>query len=171
MAPPVDKLYTLARACLDAIVDRWDPDAEPLPGKQYVSNGIVIWDECEQLAVEVEGTSGSAGDVAAVVSIEQQFAAPGFAMRAASVAIWLIRCVHDIKASGAGDVLLPSADEMEADAQILLADPTAMMNALVAAAKAGELATCNGVAFDTWTAQGPDGGLGGGVLRVRLALY
>lgn len=169
MAPPVDKIYTLARASLDAIVDRWDVEAAPLPAKQYVSNGLVIWDECEQLAVEVERTNGSQGDVA-TATIDQSFASPGFAMRTVSLAIWLIRCVADIETVGT-DVVLPTAEQMEADAQVLLADPTSMLNALVAASKAGDLASCNGVAFDEWTAQGPDGGLGGGVLRVRLALY
>lgn len=166
MAPPVDKIYNLARASLDAIVGRWDSDAEPLPDKQYVSNGLVIWDECEQLAVEVERTNGTLGDLSQPI-IDQT---PLTAMRFVTLAVWLIRCVHDLQVEGE-NVTLPSADEMEADAQILLADPTAILNALVAARKAGDLGACGGLAFDEWTAQGPDGGLAGGVLRVRLALF
>lgn len=166
MAPPVDRIYTLARATLDAVIDRWDGGAEPLPERQYVSNGIVIWDSCEQVAVEVETTFGIDGNVAN--EIIDGSGVPVWSLRAVGLVVWIIRCVHDIDVVGE-NVIIPTAAEMEADAQILLADPTAIVNAIVAAQKAGDL-PCQSVAFERGQMQGPEGGYAGWAVRVRIAL-
>lgn len=166
MSPPVTRLYDIARAFLDAVVDGWPAEAPPLPSRRYVSNGLVFWDCCETLAVEVERTFGIEADP----SVEQIIQVPGLlGMRAATIAVWLIRKVVDIDEQGEA-VVFPAADEIEDDAQVVLADAQAVLNVLIDAQRAGTLATCQGVAFENWTAQGPEGGLGGGVLRVRAML-
>ncbi len=167
--PDVDRIYAMADAALAAVVDGWPAEAQLLPEKQYVSAGLVIWDACEQLAVEVEGTAGAEADLATQTLIQNP-AQAGWAMRYVRLAIWIIRCVHDI--SVAGDTLaVPNAVDIDADAQIILADAQATLNTLIAAVRAGTLGSCSGLLFDAWDAQGPEGGYGGGVLRVRLALY
>lgn len=167
MPPTVDRIYELARQTLDAVVDRWDVSATALPAKQYVSNGVVIWDSCEQVAVEVERTFGIDGNVATEVIGGD--GVPLSAMRAVGVVVWVIRCVHDIDAEGE-NIIIPTAAEMEADAEVLLADPTAVTNAIVAAYKAGELGVCQGVALEGGQSQGPEGGYAGWAVRLRLAL-
>jgi hypothetical protein len=167
MPPAVGRIYELARQTLDAVIDHWDVDAEPLPAKRYVSNGIVIWDQCDQLAVEVERTFGIDGNVA-----DEQIDGSGVpiaAMRAVGVVVWVIRCVHDIDTEGE-NIVIPAADEMESDAMMLLADPTSITNAVVAAYKAGELGVCQGVALEGAQSQGPEGGYAGWAVRLRLAL-
>lgn len=167
MAPEVSRLYDLARTVLDSVIDRWDGDAEPLPEKQYVSNGLVIWDSCEQLAVEVERTYGIDGNVANEVI--DGSGVPAMAMRAVTCVVWVIRCVTDMDAEGE-TIIIPTAEEIEADAMRLLADPTAVVNALVAAQKNAEL-PCQSVAFEAAESQGPEGGYAGWAVRVRLALF
>lgn len=167
--PDIDRIYVMADAALAAIVDHWPAEAELLPEKQYVSAGMVIWDACEQFAVEVEGTAGAEADIATQTLI-QNSAQAGWAMRYVRLAIWIIRCVHDLSVTGEV-ARVPTGEEIDADAQKILGDAQATLNALVAAVRANELGSCSGLLFDAWDAQGPEGGYGGGVLRVRLALY
>ena len=166
MAPPTDRLFTLARSFLDQIVAGWPGDAEPLPDRQYVSNGLVVWDCCEQLAVQVERTYGIEGDVTGETVITKGV---GFAMRAATVAITLLRFQPDLADEG-DSVVIPSAQEIEDGAAVLLGDATALLNVIVAAQKAGDLVNCDSLAFEDWNSQGPEAGIGGGILRVRAAL-
>jgi hypothetical protein len=169
MAASVTRIYDLLRGTLDAVINYWPAAASPLPDRRYVANGTVFWDACEQVAIEPISTFGDQGDLSATL-IEPRPAAAAFAMRYVLAGIWIIRCVHDMDTQGE-QIIVPSAAEIEQDAESLLMDPTAVLNAIAEAIAAGELPGCGSVAFDQWDAQGPDGGYAGGVLRVRLALY
>lgn len=163
--PPLTALVDLAEATRDALVAGWPapPDAEPLPDRRYISNGTVIWDDCESLAVMVEATYGMEADPV----LEQATAMGlGFAIRGAIIGVAIIRCVPDMDDDGHA----PEASAVEESAAMILTDAMAVFNTLVAAQQNGQLATCNGLAFDRWASEGPQGGLGGGVLRFRAML-
>jgi hypothetical protein len=82
----------------------------------------------------------------------------------------LIRCVPVVDNSG-DVIILPAVEDLEAAALIAAVDERTIMNALIEAQQGGDLADCHGIAFGGWNAEGPSGGLGGGRLAVRLALY
>lgn len=163
MPPVTSRLYDLAAATLTAVGTHWPGDAEPLPDEQFVTNGLVIWeiDDCaERLCTFVERTFGVEADVA----LEQiTTLGAGFANRGATVGVTLLRCVPDLD-----DNTVPTGVELDASAQIILGDAQALMNALIAAWKAGDLPGCGQLAFESWTAEGPQGGMGGGTLRMRM---
>lgn len=168
MAPTVTRLFDLARATLDAVVAHWPIDATPLPDLQFVSNGQVIWDGCELLATAVERTFAVEADVGLE---EFNVMGPGFANRAAVVLVTLLRCVPDIETNANGDIVsVPSPAETEESAALILTDAQGAFNAVLAGQKAGEIAMCNALAFESWTAEGPQGGMGGGTLRMRMLL-
>jgi len=160
-----DRVYVLARAALDAIINNWDADAEPLPERQYVAFGLVAWD-CEQLTVSISRTYGVEADVAAEQLVSNQM----FAMRGLEIEVSLIRCVPVADTSG-DVIIIPTADDIEASARIAAIDERTIMNTLIEAQQDGDLGGCHGIAFGGWSAEGPNGGLGGGRLAVRLALF
>lgn len=161
MPPAPDRIIGLARAALTAVENHF---GAALPERRYVSDGLIAFD-CEQLAVQVERTFGQGGNIAGE-QIEPLSASAGFAMRAATLAIWLLHCAPVVGDDGSP----PSVTDIEASAEAVLVGAQRLLNALVAAQRAGELAGCHGLAFETWQGVGPDGGLVGGVLRVRVAL-
>jgi hypothetical protein len=161
MAPPLTVMYDLCEATLNALVAGWPGEAEPLPDLQFVTNAQAAADTCEVLAVWIDRTFGTEGDVTS----EQFVAGINFAMRSATVAVAVYRCVPVVSTEGA-----PSAGEQSTSAQLIYTDAQAMLNVLVAAQKAGDLATCNGFSFESWTPVAPEGGGGGGILRYRAML-
>lgn len=162
MPLPVTALYDLAEATLSAIVAGWPVDAEPIPDRQYVSDGTIVWD-CESLVVIVNSTFGTDSDVAVEQIIQEGL---GFALRAAQIGVLILRCVPVID----DDAEPPTAEAIDGSANVILRDSIALMNVLVAAQQNGELATCNGLAFERWSSQGPAGGFGGGILQFRALL-
>jgi hypothetical protein len=166
--PATSTMYDLARASLDAIVAHWPDDAELLPDAQFVTGGLLAHDGCELLATGVERSYSMEADP----TFEQRFTlGPGFTNRTLVVMCTLLRCVPVVDTDEAGNVVtIPSPAEIEASAVITLGDGQAMFNALVAAHSAGELGGCQSMAFDSWTREGPDGGVGGGTLRVLLGV-
>lgn len=163
MPLPLTAMFDLAKATLDVLVAEWPVDATPLPDRRYVTNGLLIWDDCESLAIMVENSYGTEADPTQELSDPMGMA---FAMRGTSLGVALLRCVPDIDDNGAP----PSAAEIEGAAELILTDAMAVFNTLVAAQVSGQLATCTGLAFDRWTSEGPAGGLGGGVTRFRALL-
>lgn len=164
MPNPTSAIYDLSRRALDALVARWPGDAEPLPERQYVSNGTVIWDGCESLAVMVQSTfTTNEGDLSSEAFIVQGM---GMVIRAAIIGVAIIRCVPDMDEEGNP----PPETEIEASAEEILKDAMGAFNALEAAQLAGDLAPCSGLVFERWTTEGPQGGLAGGVLQLRALL-
>lgn len=167
MAAPTDRLLTIAEEVLANVADRWPDDADPLPEQQYVTNGTIAWDGCELLAVSVARTAqASEGDPAS----EAIVSTPAFLGLMFAVAdITLLRCVPDMTQDGNELPLLPSPDELTASAVQILKDAQALTNTALAMAK--NLASCGGVVVEGWTPAGPEGGMGGGSLRIRVSLF
>lgn len=158
MATPPDRLYGIARQVLDiahgAITDP--------PERHYVSDGpLVAWD-CEQVVVTAETMTGHAGDV----SVEDQSPIGCLVMRAALLGVWVVRCAPTMDDDGDP----PSAAAIDTNAAVMLQDPLMVANALVAAYRAGTLSHCHGISLQGWQGIGPEGGLTGGVLRLRIDL-
>lgn len=160
MAPPVDRLLGLAQTVLDAVVANWSDDAFPLPDLQYVADGAVPWDGCPTLAVSyVRSYPAPSGDV----TLEQLSAHPRQKFTIASVwDVWLLRCVPDMDVNGT-DIVMPAPDEVEAAADEVLVDAQALMNAVLSGVPG-----CQHAALESCTAAGPQGGMAGNVVRVRL---
>lgn len=168
MAPAPDRLFVLARSIIDALNAGYQNDGVALPDHQLVTPGLPAWD-CAGLYVHVERTFGHDGNIAAE-AVQPLTAHPGHTLRAATIAITLLRCVPEASDDGGGGIILPSASAEEAAAALILTDAQRMLNILVAAQKAGDLTGCNSLAFESWQSAGPEGGLGGGLLRVRVGV-
>lgn len=159
-------LLTLAHQALTAVQTRYglDPNATPLPARQFVSAGQAPWD-CELLNVWVVRDFATSGgpEFELLQSID---AHPGHSMRAGVLGIQLVRCYPT------GDDLgnpPPVADE-EAAAAVVLGDVDHLWGSLWAAAAAGQFSQRNGIVNSGWTSIGPEGGLAGGVLTVNALL-
>lgn len=156
------KLYTVARQVLTVVSGGLSAAGRPAPSRQYVADGnLVAWD-CEQLVVAVDSTQGHQGNVAV------EDLGPAFAMapRAATLGVWLLRSAPMLDDEGTP----PAAAEIDANAEIVLADPMVMLWYLWHAHERDELAPCKGLSFQRWQALGPMGGLTGGVLRLNVDL-
>lgn len=162
MAPSPDRWYVAADDVLAALVAGYVAQGVDLPDRQLVTPGLPAWD-CDMLAVQVEREFSYSGSVAQEV-IEPLTEAVAFAMRGAQLGITLLRCVPTSDEDGNP----PTAASEQAAAELILTDSQRMLNVLVAAVRAGDIGGCNSVAFMEWVSQGPQGGLGGGLLRVRL---
>ena len=78
----------------------------------------------------------------------------------------LTRCAAQMDDSGKP----PTEAEEETAATELYGDAQRTLNALIEAERAGDLPSCHGIAFSSWTVVGPDGGYVAGELRVQVAL-
>lgn len=160
--PRPERLYGVARQVLDLVAAALDATPAGAPDRRYVSDGpLVAWD-CEQLVVAVEGTVSHDGDL----MVETPGPVNCLVMRAATLGVWIVRCAPTVEDDGTP----PPADDIDANAAVMLADPTVMLDAIVTAYQAGELAGAFGLALLGWDGVGPEGGLVGGVLRVRVDL-
>lgn len=177
MAPPRDRLYAMAREVLDVVVAGylnaaiaagadWPP-AQDLPARQFVSIGPPAWD-CALIAVWVETTNGSEGDVR-VDAPDPHKAGVGHGLRTAALRIQIVRCVPVMEEVAWGAAPPDAADE-EAAAEVLLTDAQLVTNILLAASKAGELGTCNDVVFTEWLSVGPEGGMAASTHALRAAV-
>lgn len=158
-------LYALAGDVLDGIVSYYAAQGVELPGRRYVSDGLTAWD-CDQLTVEVRRTFPIAGDVTA----EVQHTFPHVLGRGVEVAIQLLRCSPTIEEITEGDVAPPDVAAIEESALRKLSDAEMIPAALLDAYRNNALPGCGGVAFQSWTSVGPEGGLTGGEVIMRLAL-
>lgn len=157
-----DRLYGIARVVLDTVAAGLATAGHDVPARQYVADGnMVAWD-CEQLVVAVDTTQNHQGNVA----VEATDLAFAMAARSATLGVWIARCCPTVDDDGSP----PPADEVDASAQVVLADPMIMLDCLWRAHAAGDLGSCKGLAFQRWQAIGPMGGLTGGVLRLNIDL-
>lgn len=165
MAPPATRIMDV---CTDLLTAVQANHGGILPARQYVSAGPPAWD-CELVAVWCERTAGFDGNVMAELS-DAIAKAAAHTMRYGSFVVTIVRCTPAVPESAGGKVVLPTVAKEEDAASALYEDGQRVINALVAAEKAGELPGCNGIAFVDWTTQGPDGGMVAGNLRVRVGL-
>lgn len=157
----------MANAVKAALEAGYAAAAVDLPERVFISPGLPAWD-CELLAVQVEASIGHEGDIASEV-LQPRLPGAGHAMRALRVALHMIRCVPTID-SVADEPVVPTEAEEEDAAETILIDAQLMLNCLVAAQRAGDLPGCSGLVFEQWQNVGPEGGLGGGILRLRVGL-
>lgn len=168
MAPSPTKLWVLAESVRDAVIDGYADADVDLPEHRLITPGVAAWD-CAGLYVQLERTYGTDGNIAAEL-LQPLSRHAGHTLRAATFGVTLLRCVP--VADDHGDqVILPSVAAEEAAALEVLRDAQLLVNVLVAAERAGTLAGCHGLVIEGWSSVGPDGGLAGGVLRVRLATW
>lgn len=158
-------LKDLADRALKAIVDNWPETSQPLPDRRYVTNGQVFVD-CEQLTVGIERIYGTEGVVSAETWNQDAML---FGFKSVVLSVMLLRCVPEIEAV-METVTLPSGDDIDASAGVILGDAVDVWNLLQAAQDADRLATTNGLAFQDWNFIGPEGGIAGGVTRVRALM-
>lgn len=164
MAPPADRVYTLARDVLGALIAGYATAAADLPARRLVTPGLPAWD-CEGVYVQVERIYRHEGNV--TVEVPQPLTAhPGHAMSAAVIAVTIVRCTPGPDQQGNP----PAAAAEEAVAEQVMTDAQLSLNVLVAAQKAGDLPLCNGMAFVEWVSVGPEGILVGGVLRLQAGI-
>jgi hypothetical protein len=170
-SPSVD----LAGAVLDAVVAHWPVDNDglpyltPLPERQYVWIGAAPARDCAQLTVGVErafGTQGGDPSREAIVSVSS--GQPW--LRTMVCSIELLRCITVIDQEQLKPEL-PEASRIIEESNVALTDADMVLECVIAAQRAGELAGCGGIAFEGWRAVNADGGLSGSSTRVRLNLF
>ena len=171
---PTTRLCDVAQACLDAVVDYYTAEGQDLPERRYVANGLPAFDatdegHCDgQLTVFVEATYGIEGNPLQE-NPNALLGDAGHAMRAAVLAVTIIRCVPTVGGEGHSPQI-PSAAEETASAREIYEDAVLMFNALLSAERAGTLPGCGSVAFLRWVNENAQGGVGGGTLRVAVSL-
>lgn len=163
---PVTAYFDIAQKALDAVVNHWDAGAEPLPDRQYISDGAMVWDGCEFLTVLFDASFGTSGDIGG--GDQYNVDVMSMAIRAAHLGVGLFRCVPTL--SDDAEASPPTPAEIQDSANLILRDGVSVFNALVIAKNAGELGFCNDIAFERYTSQVPQGGLGGGITQFRALL-
>lgn len=125
-------LITVAQATLDAIVTFFSSNGVELPPRQYVSAGApatIAWD-CEQLVVCLAEIGWGRSKDATQLSPSFGKQASVNAMRHATFAVQLVRCVPTV-ADGAEAPVLPSAEEIQASGEQSMVDAGLLSQALV----------------------------------------
>lgn len=162
------RLNALAHVIKDAIVTYYGDNTIDLPERRAVLPGLPAAD-CEMLGVHVlrvfpiDANTGT--EVAATHDSEV-----AFYMRAATIVLYLVRCLPPMQKVGQQRLKPPAVAAEEAVAAVILADPTHMWRALAAALDAGTLPGCGSLAWESWESVTPQGGLGGGTLSLRVSL-
>lgn len=171
---PDPTLFTLAQAVLAAVETGYADNPNGLPERRYVADGQVAWDFDalgpiilwgSQVTVRILRLFPHRGDIAGEV--------PGafgiVTSLGIQVEVQLLRCAPTVSADGEF-ITIPSTEEIEGSAEVILADAMDVWAALLAAYRAGTLPGCGGVMFMGWDGVGPEGGLAGGTSTFRLDL-
>lgn len=163
--PNPERIYDAAEQLLTAVVVH---HGGALPARRYVSAGAPVWD-CELVAVHATGGFPTEGPVGTVAS-QPNMRGAGFALESAQFGITIVRCTPAVPESKGAQVKLPTVEAEQAAALALYTDVQRVKNALVVAAKAGELPGCSSLVFEQWTTEGPEGGMVATVRLVRVGL-
>lgn len=164
MAIPTTRLHDLLSDVLTAVTTHYGEAGVDLPERRYVSPGLPAWD-CEQLTVFAERTDPNAGDVTAAIP-NPMLPAAGYSLRTATVSIELARCVPTLTDDGA----FPDEVDIDASSQILYADHSLLMQAVIAGVRSNELPRLHTVALGGWEVIGPEGGFVAGRLTFSAGL-
>lgn len=158
-------LHTWAQAIKMAVADHYAAQGVALPAWQQVLAWTPAYD-CEMVAVYPEAAFAHDGSMNAT-DTAAAMADPAHAMRYARIAIAVVRCVPTLDDNGNP----PATTVAEAAALPILTDALLVWDAVVAAQRAGTIPTCGSVAFESWASVEANGGLGGGVTRIRCAVW
>lgn len=170
--PDPHYLFDLADALLGAVEDYYATNAigplssNALPERRYVSDGLPAWDG-EQVTVQVTrlfAVDENGGDGGG-------FPVGPFVRRGAEMVIQIIRAAP-VMSDGSEDLVgeAPPPADIAASAQRKLADSQMIDQALITGYKDGTLPGCNGLFMVGWMSDGPEGGLVGGSVTVRMML-
>lgn len=159
--------WELANALLDGVVSHYETESVELPTRRYVTVGRATHD-CEQLTVgllRVIGASELGGPAQEQVEVQRCLH-----WRVAQFQIQVVRCwpVGDIGRDGQPSP--PAVADVEAAARTVAKDVQLVTAAVLAAFRADELGIGPTLAFEQWEPVGPNGGLVGGSLTLRLSL-
>lgn len=163
-------VYDLASALLAAVEDRYPTTGDhALPARRYVSDGLPAHDICDdgscgQVTVWISRVFPTTGDPTVEAPVAVRFEAG----RAVEAQIEVVRRVPAI--GDDGDAMVPTPAEIEASAALVLADAEMVPQAIRVAQREGDLPGCRAVVFAGWTSLGPQGGVGGGRVTMRLAV-
>lgn len=170
----------LSAAILAALVEGWPvfaappfnyPDLAALPDRRYVWAGPLPAYDCEQVVVAVERTFGSEGNPSLERIVPISDGVPY--LRTLVAGIHVIRCITDFTADS-GSVTGPgiaTAATMTKESNAILTDVDVVLECLIRAQNVGKLAGCGDLALENWRATTAQGGLAGGITRVRLNLF
>jgi hypothetical protein len=166
-------LFDLATGVIAALEAGYPaaPDVAALPERRYVSDGVPAWD-CEQLTVHVVRTFNAAlpgGGAAGAPGIPAFGKGP--TIRAAEIVVTIVRCSPTIgDDDGLNEASIPSVEEIEAAALVVLSDAEMIPMLLEEAVRTRQLPSCEAITFVSWDGAGPEGGLVGGGCRLQLLL-
>lgn len=169
MPVDADALFALCDSVKAAIEDYYADPSVPeeafLPDRRYVSDGLPAYDDA-QLTVHVNRTFSldDNGNESA------NFPIGPLIRRGCELVVTLLRGSPVVDTEGIDDVRVPTPEEIEESARVILADPERLADALVAGWRNGDLPGCAGLFFAGWQSYGPEGGLAGGVAVVRALL-
>lgn len=150
-----DDLQVLAENTLQTIVDAFTAAGITLPDRRYVSNNGVAYD-CEQVSVEIGSLSTG------TATADRQVAAK---MPKVPVATLLVALIRDCQPMSNEDGTPPSVEEIEAASDELLADATVLIRTFL---KGNAVEGCTDLAVQTCVPYGPEGGVAGWVLTLRV---
>lgn len=157
----------IAEKLIDAIAVQFGIDEVSLPANRIPTTGVVAYDG-ELLAVSHVRNYGAGSQVGAQVEERTRLNTYQVAWRAAEFQVLLIRCCPDIEERD-GILYAPKPDAMKAWGEVVARDEFTTRKGILAAARADVFGPGPDIVFETWTAVGPAGGLGGGVLAVRIS--
>ena len=157
------ELLTASVEALDTIPD-YDPELEGAPNVQFVNSGGPV-DDCGQLTVSV--TPIAEAPTAPLLLGAGTRHRQDFRVNLVGLNVRLVRCLPAPAGMGGP----PPASVQTAWSAQLNADAWALWNHLWNMARAGDLFTlCGEVYFDSLKTVGPQGGLGGWSLNLRVQL-
>lgn len=167
MARSYDRIRTIADQLLAAIVDHYEAENVELPELRFVSNGTIPYDG-ELLSVGAArlfglsaGGDGVAGEGIAPLRC--------YRWSAVQFEVVLLRCSPTPPDNPYDDQPQVNPDDVEANASDVYRDAEMVTHALVLAAKNGDLGEGANLALEDWNIVG-EGGLSGGVMRVRVGM-
>lgn len=173
MAGPGD-LHALAVALLDVCIESLDtiPDFEPhldgAPTRAFVSPGQPVFDCCDQLTVHVQQIN-DADTLPGALNAGHR--AKFGKINHVTLIVTSTRCITTGGETRSGGLEIPSAEDLQDDAEQLDADAWALWNHAFNMTQAEEFRTlCDEVFFDGINSIVPSGGCAGWTVTVRVAL-
>ena len=160
-----EALFTLGTAVKEALVAFYADQGVALPARRLlIPSGRI--DDCEQLAVQMAATQGHDGDVANPGAQDAARLGLAHALRAATVIVYVQRCVPGPQANG----LPPTVQVSEDATRAILRDHSMLRNGILWAEETKVLPGCHGVAIGGWEMLEPAGGIGGSALTFTVDL-
>lgn len=157
------RAWFLTKQILAAIQARYATDAVPLPARQFVTAGLVIYD-AEQLSVTLIRQFGIDDNGAEGDHVQRCLV-----WRGAEYEIMLLRCAPTVDMMANGEIRAPSAVDYEAYGALVSGDAARIVQSLLDALDADWFGMGPVLTLESWNATN-EADLGGGVMRMKLSL-